>query len=284
MKIIERMDIAGQNSWWGARMLISLVEFQSRNILRLLFPSIKTSIKLCDKKCERLILSLSSPEWWHSMRSSWCPSASWWSSQVRSHNISPVLYLDDNKEFIRKDNDHHPVPLLPLPGAAVWLQKKPLLQVSIFYILKGNIISWLRVILVLHTNYVQDNVPWVASLYGGPGLQPQVPWLCQEYHLQGGFKCWNILNQSFVLKGMNTWISTQRLWLKILPWKWPKSLVQNWHISVQGVAFISNLAPAMEAQQWSKRRFDQQERSICDSVCYPRYLNFINQNTASCSN
>ena len=102
MKIIERMDIAGQNSWWGARMLISLVEFQSRNILRLLFPSIKTSIKLCDKKCERLILSLSSPEWWHSMRSSWCPSASWWSSQVRSHNISPVLYLDDNKEFLGK--------------------------------------------------------------------------------------------------------------------------------------------------------------------------------------
>ena len=27
---------SGQNSWWGARMLISLVEFQSRNILRLL--------------------------------------------------------------------------------------------------------------------------------------------------------------------------------------------------------------------------------------------------------
>lgn len=25
----------GQNSWWGARMLISLVEFQSVNILRL---------------------------------------------------------------------------------------------------------------------------------------------------------------------------------------------------------------------------------------------------------
>ena len=136
----------------------------------------------------------------------------------------------------------------------------------------------------LHTNDVQDYVPWVASLYGGPGLQPQVPWLCQEYHLQGGFKCWNILNQLFVLKGMNPWISTQRPWLKILTWKWPNSLVQNWHISVQGVAFISNLAPAMEAQQWSKRRFDQQERSICDSVCYPRYLNFINQNTASCSN
>lgn len=25
----------GQNSWWGARLLISLIEFQSRNILRL---------------------------------------------------------------------------------------------------------------------------------------------------------------------------------------------------------------------------------------------------------
>lgn len=25
----------GQNSWWGARLLISLVEFQSRNLLRL---------------------------------------------------------------------------------------------------------------------------------------------------------------------------------------------------------------------------------------------------------
>ena len=29
------LDNLGQNSWWGARMLISLVEFQSRNILRL---------------------------------------------------------------------------------------------------------------------------------------------------------------------------------------------------------------------------------------------------------
>lgn len=29
------LDTLGQNSWWGARMLISLVEFQSRNILRL---------------------------------------------------------------------------------------------------------------------------------------------------------------------------------------------------------------------------------------------------------
>jgi len=29
------LDTLGQNSWWGARMLISLVEFQSRNILRM---------------------------------------------------------------------------------------------------------------------------------------------------------------------------------------------------------------------------------------------------------
>lgn len=29
------LDTLGQNSWWGARMLISLVELQSRNILRL---------------------------------------------------------------------------------------------------------------------------------------------------------------------------------------------------------------------------------------------------------
>jgi len=29
------LDTIGQNSWWGARFLISLVEFQSRNILRL---------------------------------------------------------------------------------------------------------------------------------------------------------------------------------------------------------------------------------------------------------
>lgn len=28
------LDTLGQNSWWGARLLISLVEFQSRNILR----------------------------------------------------------------------------------------------------------------------------------------------------------------------------------------------------------------------------------------------------------
>lgn len=30
------LDILGQNSWWGARLLISLVEFQSVNILRLI--------------------------------------------------------------------------------------------------------------------------------------------------------------------------------------------------------------------------------------------------------
>ncbi|XP_022902895.1 Krueppel homolog 2 [Onthophagus taurus] len=29
------LDTMGQNSWWGARLLISIVEFQSRNILRL---------------------------------------------------------------------------------------------------------------------------------------------------------------------------------------------------------------------------------------------------------
>lgn len=29
------MQSMGQNSWWGARLLISLVEFQTRNILRL---------------------------------------------------------------------------------------------------------------------------------------------------------------------------------------------------------------------------------------------------------
>ncbi|RZF32848.1 hypothetical protein LSTR_LSTR009399 [Laodelphax striatellus] len=30
------LDTLGQNSWWGARLLISLIEFQSRNILRLI--------------------------------------------------------------------------------------------------------------------------------------------------------------------------------------------------------------------------------------------------------
>jgi len=30
------LDTLGQNSWWGARMLISFVEFQSRNILRVI--------------------------------------------------------------------------------------------------------------------------------------------------------------------------------------------------------------------------------------------------------
>jgi hypothetical protein len=29
------LQTLGHNSWWGARLLISLVEFQSRNILRL---------------------------------------------------------------------------------------------------------------------------------------------------------------------------------------------------------------------------------------------------------
>lgn len=30
------LDTLGQNAWWGARLLISIVEFQSRNILRLI--------------------------------------------------------------------------------------------------------------------------------------------------------------------------------------------------------------------------------------------------------
>ncbi|KAF0752671.1 Krueppel 2-like [Aphis craccivora] len=30
------LDLLGQNAWWGARLLISLVEFQSRSILRLI--------------------------------------------------------------------------------------------------------------------------------------------------------------------------------------------------------------------------------------------------------
>lgn len=29
------LDTVGQNAWWGARLLISIVEFQSRNVLRL---------------------------------------------------------------------------------------------------------------------------------------------------------------------------------------------------------------------------------------------------------
>ena len=37
----HEMDFAGQNSWWGARMLISLVEFQSRNILRYCFQKLR---------------------------------------------------------------------------------------------------------------------------------------------------------------------------------------------------------------------------------------------------
>lgn len=32
---IYLLQTLGQNSWWGARLLISLVEFQTRNILRL---------------------------------------------------------------------------------------------------------------------------------------------------------------------------------------------------------------------------------------------------------
>lgn len=33
---LKLLDMLGQNSWWGARLLISLVEFQQRNILRLI--------------------------------------------------------------------------------------------------------------------------------------------------------------------------------------------------------------------------------------------------------
>lgn len=33
---LKMLDLLGQNSWWGARLLISLVEFQQRNILRLI--------------------------------------------------------------------------------------------------------------------------------------------------------------------------------------------------------------------------------------------------------
>ena len=105
---------------------------------QVLLSKIKKTIKLCDKKCEIILLLLFSPEWWHSMRSSWCPSASWWSSQVKSHNAASVLNLHDNWELFRKDDDYHSVPLLPFPGAALWLQKKSLLQVSIFSILKWS--------------------------------------------------------------------------------------------------------------------------------------------------
>ena len=49
----------------------------------------------------------------------------------------------NNSFYFMKDNDHHSVPLLPLPGAALCLQKKPLLQVSIYYFLCSveNLIS-----------------------------------------------------------------------------------------------------------------------------------------------
>ncbi|KAK3915333.1 Krueppel-like protein 2 [Frankliniella fusca] len=33
---LQLLDTLGQNSWWGARLAISIVEFQSRNILRLI--------------------------------------------------------------------------------------------------------------------------------------------------------------------------------------------------------------------------------------------------------
>ncbi|CRL00737.1 CLUMA_CG013993, isoform A [Clunio marinus] len=33
---LKILDMLGQNSWWGARLMISLVEFQQRNILRLI--------------------------------------------------------------------------------------------------------------------------------------------------------------------------------------------------------------------------------------------------------
>lgn len=34
--VFSLLQMLGQNSWWGARLLISLVEFQQRNILRLI--------------------------------------------------------------------------------------------------------------------------------------------------------------------------------------------------------------------------------------------------------
>lgn len=36
LSIIFIFQLLGQNAWWGARLLISLVEFQSRSILRLI--------------------------------------------------------------------------------------------------------------------------------------------------------------------------------------------------------------------------------------------------------
>jgi len=40
-------QMLGQNSWWGARLMISLVEFQQRNILRLIAYSEIFLMPLC---------------------------------------------------------------------------------------------------------------------------------------------------------------------------------------------------------------------------------------------
>jgi Transmembrane protein 33/Nucleoporin POM33 len=39
----DLMIVLGQNAWWGARFLISFVEYQSRNILRMVPVAFKKS-------------------------------------------------------------------------------------------------------------------------------------------------------------------------------------------------------------------------------------------------
>ena len=99
----NEMDFAGQNSWWGARMLISLVEFQSRNILRYCLQKlrqqsncVRKSVKLyskgflicCSPKQKQTYLKISRHKSLNLKH--WDNSCSWWKQVKPCCLTSPV--------------------------------------------------------------------------------------------------------------------------------------------------------------------------------------------------
>ena len=92
------LDFLGQNSWWGARLMISLVELQSRNILRLVAFHEVFLLPL-----SVMMIVTGKPNWF---------------------NDAILSFVN-----CREDQSADPLHLLPVPGPALHQQEEPLLQV-----------------------------------------------------------------------------------------------------------------------------------------------------------
>ena len=154
------------------------------------FHSVRLNInKNVDFKGVQFIIILISG-WWHSMRSSWCPSASWWSSQVEGHKYTFVTNIFPQE---RPRSSHRSSTTVSWV-CVMRLEETPTagkILISSVALKKGTLpIPPAHSVLLLTRSIsadfkFQDNVPWVATLNGGSGLQSQLPWICQKYHLQG---------------------------------------------------------------------------------------------------